>query len=111
MESLNNFLYRLTSQNQFVNLYLLFEKVLLRSNDGAGPADAYPGNRLRCCETIMLHQVAAYQSARPTKPRCAERVRMRILTHVTQLYHTLLLRNPPLQWTATAPFALSQMCK
>lgn len=80
-----------------VNLYLLFEKVLLRSNDGAGPADPYPGNRLRCCETIMLHHVAPYKSARPTKPRCEECVRMKILTHVTQLYYTLLLRNLPLQ--------------
>lgn len=55
-------------------LDLLFEKVLLWSNDGARSADSCPGNGLRCCEAIMLHQVAAYQSACPAKASCAEKV-------------------------------------
>lgn len=51
---------------------LLFEKMLLWSNNRAWPADSCPRNGLRCCEAIMLHQVAAYQSACPAKASCAE---------------------------------------
>lgn len=55
-------------------LDLLFEEVLLWANDGARSADSCPGNGLRCCEAIMLHQVAAYQSACPAKASCEKKV-------------------------------------
>lgn len=43
--------------------HLLFNKVLLRPNDGPWTADSYPGNDLCSSQAVMFHHIAANQSA------------------------------------------------
>lgn len=45
------------------NQHLLFHKVLLRSDDGPWSADPYPSYGLCSRQVVMLHHVAANQSA------------------------------------------------
>lgn len=59
--------------------HLLFNKVLLRSNDGPWSADPYPGDGLCSSQPVMFHHIAADQSASSPQTRWKEKDCVNIL--------------------------------
>lgn len=57
--------------NELLGVNALFQKVLLRTDDGAGPAHAQPGDALGGRELVVLHEIAGDERAGATETRFA----------------------------------------
>lgn len=51
-------------------IYLLFQEVLLRSYNGAWPADSDPSNYFSVCKPVVFHDITGYQRPCSSKTSC-----------------------------------------